>query len=76
MLSRFMLQTKNIVLSKTVEQLHRMLEDTINQGLANFLARGADSPMSGHWRAGYSAIYVTGGSQCCCTAVHSRKRGA
>jgi len=28
-----------------------------------------------HWRTGYSAIYVTDRSQCCCTAVHCRKRG-
>jgi len=30
------------------------------QGWPNVLARGSNSRLSGHWRAGYSAIYVTG----------------
>jgi len=38
--------------------------------------KGLHSRVPGHWKVGYSAIYVTGGSQCCCTAVHSQKCAA
>ena len=48
----------------------------IKQGWPNFLTQRPNSWLPGHWRAGCSAIYVTSSSQCCCTAVHSRKHGA
>jgi len=44
-------------------------------GAAKLFDRGPNSRLPGHWRTGYSVIYVTGSSQCCCTAVHNRKRG-
>jgi len=47
----------------------------VDQGWLNFSTQGPISRLPGRWRAGCSAIYVTGSSWCCCTAVHSRKRG-
>jgi len=90
---------------------------TLNQGWPNILTREPNSRLSGHWRAGYRAVYVVyakigsilqynnnnkitpffytfialfatkcccgrqvnkrqAAEKCCCTAVHSWKRGA
>ena len=54
----------------------QVIFDRLGQGWPNVLTRAPNSWLPGHWMAGYSAIFVIGSSQCCWTAVHSRKRRA
>jgi len=47
----------------------------VHRGCQTFWPKGRYRDcLHGHWRAGYSAIYVTSSSQCCCTDAQSRKR--
>jgi len=41
---------------------HEYFLRTPLQGWLNVLTRGLNSRLPGHWKAGYSAIYVTGSS--------------
>jgi len=44
---------------KVISDMHKSLEiDSLIQGWSNVLTRGTNTRLHGHWRVGYSWIYV------------------